>query len=505
MATIDPPRLDPDGTHVVPVAEIHRAGETPSASSKGELRWSRKAGVTFQFQLLRTGIILLPEAPAVARGGAGSVHAMSYEPEWFARTADGHQVRLYSTDFQPTTSYTSKWRIDRGSDFESSKSVEGTACFAEVGLQRDNPLAFWHETATSPRLFSPGWELTRWPVQEVYKFTIGDTEFTRTRGSFRFGGAADTVLTGAQRDGKSGTWLSYRDGDLENPLWFPKSCDRIRGLFSILTGQHAVFAWRDIPDSSNSLTRLYYGWHRGIDPEHPVTQPVPLCRTPLALVHGAEVVERLSELERRYSELSDLLDPEFIVAPLWAAEKDLIENKLALGCVALERLSAAHYRHFRSAGIYATEPERFSAEQRKVLISRMRQLLSEVASTEQLTEEATRSAANKLNQLCDRSNSEKLKLPFKELGVVLSDMDEKAIRERNLAMHGNKTSKASGGSGEWKDELHAYDVLRTLIGRALLHMLGYDGPYVDYGARPELGHYPICFCKPPARMPKTEM
>ncbi len=155
MAEITAPRIDPDGTHVIPVRMIHKPGEIPNENSSGELRWNRREGLTFRFQTLLTSLFDFPDDSVQASGGAGAVSAISMKPEWHAETSDRSPVRLYATAPKTSTSTTSSWSVEKGSAVASSKTVEGTACYAEVGLHRDNPIAYWYETLPGPRLFSP--------------------------------------------------------------------------------------------------------------------------------------------------------------------------------------------------------------------------------------------------------------------------------------------------------------------------------------------------------------
>ncbi len=92
---------------------------------------------------------------------------------------------------------------------------------------------------------------------------------------------------------------------------------------------------------------------------------------------------------------------------------------------------------------------------------------------------------------------------FEELGIKLTAEEKKVIGNRNRSLHGTKTLKDGNDTLQCDQELQRFDILRTLIGRAILHLLSYDGPYVDYGARPGIGNFPILSCIPPTRMVPT--
>lgn len=316
MADIAAPYLEPDGTHVIPITGIHRPGMKPNEDAVGEVRWSRRDGVTFRFSAPLTSIFIFDNPRPEERGGAGSVSAMSFDPEWVARTADGSPVCVYGTTERTTTNMTTGRDAVTGGRSSSSRCVEGTACYVEVGLHRDNPLTFWHATPTTPRLYSPGWTLRGWPVEEPNEYKIGDTTYTGSRCSLPLGGPNNQSLIagGWQNARPGGVWLTYDSNDGAKPLWFPDSCDHIRGLMSVLLLRHVQFVWRDTPTSEERLTRLYYGWHKGVDPEHPRTQLVPVYGTVESLRRGQEVTNRLACLVARYAELRLLFDPGWVIS-----------------------------------------------------------------------------------------------------------------------------------------------------------------------------------------------
>ena len=438
MAEIATPYIQSDGTHVIPVQRIHRLGQPPNENSRGDVCWSRRDGLSFQFQTTLTSFFDFSDIPTeLSVCGAGSVHAIKMDPEWYAETADGSPVRLYATSDHATTSMTTSWSIEKGNGTVSSKRVHGTACYAEVGLSRDSSLAYWHETLPGLRLYSPGWEIGNWGVQEKYDYTINDTTYTQSRRSFSLGASDGRALVSSQNreNGLKGVWLTYQHDEQENPFWFPDSCDRLRGLMSILLGQHVVFVWRDTPTTDGGLNRLYYGWHKGVDSEHPLSQLVPFVGTVEALSHGGAVSDRLPVLDRQFAELRKLFDPEWVASPLWTAAGDFLDNRLAHACVALERLSSAYHDCVRPADIYPKPPDFIRPGQKNTLISRLWKTLMEVAYSENLSEDAVRILGNKFNNLCQPTNADKLSMVFEELGIALSDVEKESISNRNRSLH----------------------------------------------------------------------
>ena len=497
MAVITSPRLEPDGSHIIPVTGIHRPGCEPNEDSKGEIRWSRRDGATFLFQAPLTSLSVFEPNRCGPRGGAGSVSSVSFNPEWLARTEDGSEVRLYATDARTTTGITTHWDVVSGGSSESSKRVTGTANYIEVSLHKDSPLAYFYETPRAHRLFSPGWTLRKLPIEEPNEYRIGDSTDTGSRHFLPLAGSCGRSLFATwQATGKCGMWLTYDPDAGAEPFWFPESCDRVRGLMSILLGRHVPFVWRDTPVSEDRLTRLYYGWHKGNDPDHPTSQLVPVYGAVESLTHGQQVTIRLPTLDERFADLRKLFDPEWVASSLWSAEADYVDNKLALACVALERLSAAYQDFIRPTRQYPTPAPLMTHNQRETLRARLQATLSEVMTSEGLTADAARIVGKRINDLSRPTNNDRLVMVFEELGIPLGEVEREAISNRNRSLHGHRTLRDGHDTDQCGAELLRYDILRTLIGRAFLHLLGYDGHYIDYSARPETGNFPLRLCTP---------
>ena len=500
MPTLTDPRIDPDGSHVIPLTGIHRPGGAPNEYSTGEIRWSRRDGITFWFQTPLTTSSDIPETDSSNRG-AGSVQSFTFEPDWLAKTADGFDVRIRTSSSEITWNDTSYWGVFTGSGSESSKRIEGSASSVELTLHRDNPLAFWYDTPLGHRLYSPGWGLREWPVHEPIEFKIQKLTHTRTRCSLQLDGPGNRRLFAAfgELNRPLGTWLTYHPDEKANPFRFPESCDRFRGLMSILLGRRIPFVWRDTPLSNDRLKRLYYGWIKGVDHAHPDTLLVPLYGSVDSFTHGKEVAERFDKLDQRFADLRETFNPEWVLSPLWTAAEDFVDNKLALACVALERLASAYHKFVRPTGRYASQPALMDSNQKKALLSALRKVLSQVADSEKLTIDTSKILDDRFNDLFKPTNADRLRMVFEELGIPLGKVERDVIKKRNLCMHGNPSLK----DGQHDEELRHFDILRTLIGRAILHLLDYDGPYIDYSARPVSGNFPICICSPPPKQAQT--
>jgi hypothetical protein len=179
MADVPAPSIDTDGSHVIPVTDIHRPGHALGVQSQGEVRWSQHQGLTFRLEFPMDWEKALAGLQATNRepgGGVGSVQALNFAPEWIARTAEGGQVRLFATIHETKTNLTT-----RNLEQSSNRTVSGAAGYAEVQLARQNPLSFWYDTMPEHRLFFLGLRISRWPQNEEIRYRMGDTEFTRFR------------------------------------------------------------------------------------------------------------------------------------------------------------------------------------------------------------------------------------------------------------------------------------------------------------------------------------
>ena len=144
-------------------------------------------------------------------------------------------------------------------------------------------------------------------------------------------------------------------------------------------------------------------------------------------------------------------------------------------------------------------------KQKEIILSRLRTALKEVSDSEGLTADVARIVGKRIDNLFQPTNNDRLVMVFEELGIPLGEAEREAISNRNKSMHGKPTLKDGKDTSQCHDELRRYDILRTLIGRAMLHLLGYDGPYVDCAARPDAGNFPIRTCTPPTLSIASEL
>lgn len=108
-------------------------------------------------------------------------------------------------------------------------------------------------------------------------------------------------------------------------------------------------------------------------------------------------------------------------------------------------------------------------------------MIQELKESLQLSKETVDFLVNKkINNIHTPPNADNLKEVFAFLGIMLASAEKKALDNRNLTLHGNQTMKGISVE-EVAAETRQFDILRTLINKATLRLLDYDGPYMDYG------------------------
>jgi hypothetical protein len=257
------------------------------------------------------------------------------------------------------------------------------------------------------------------------------------------------------------------------------------------------FYWRDTFPAEGQIRRLYMG---GLRPHAPVLgneQPVPLYNVREAFTAGAPIGHRLQPLFARFRVVRDQYNLNFVLSPLWTALDGNVDDKLAEACVSLERLSTAHADFERSSERGRPRVEMLTRPQATELREALVAAAREVARTALIPADVLRIIENKIANIHQPPNADKLEVVFAHVGIRLREDEEDAIHNRNRALHGRATL---GGHdlAAIAAELHRFDILRTLIHKAVLRLLDYTGPYMDYGDHPEGTAYTIKELRLPA-------
>ena len=96
----------------------------------------------------------------------------------------------------------------------------------------------------------------------------------------------------------------------------------------------------------------------------------------------------------------------------------------------------------------------------------------------------------RINNLTGIPNSARLRRPFEDLQIPLSEEETQAMQQRNTALHGRQED-----DGEELQSLDMsteyFDRIRMLITKFVLKLCDYEGPYINYASRPTAGNFEI--------------
>jgi hypothetical protein len=313
-----------------------------------------------------------------------------------------------------------------------------------------------------------------------------------------------------------------------------------------MCGKRIPFLFVDRFVDGTHLRRTYFGKARIDDqPQAALSyQAVPLQ----SLQHSAAIVATLPSLFASYLKMRRWFELDWIVGPLWYATTAYLDDRLGLASVALERFAAAHDAYLednpaenRPRGRFLTKPQfralrtelanavsAFAKERGIDLtasrsgavagiiegsvdaISRIDNFLINPDVLEPLrakmkgaVERANKSGKLKLdetraqiidqriNSFAERTNPDKLVEALEFDGLSVSEAELEAVAKRNDCLHGRRTLLDPRTLDNIGAEVLRFDILRTLINKAVLARLGYPGLYVDYGERPSQGPFPL--------------
>lgn len=477
---MDTPTLLEDGTHIIPFQRIKCAGKEFSPEVTGVVKWHPEEGVTFEvnFPDWPLGI---PNLPQFAKG-AGSLVDYPATPRWIGETADGLLVELFVIEERSPT---------KALPFGNCFKIVGKAIQAIVVLHRENPLAFWNATPEQPRAFFLGFVSYHWTKEEDISYKSGMGITYSSRRSILLSHATHVAIyeAGHRVQLSEGAWLTLGENHVGNEFPAYPPADYCNFL-SFLNGYFSPIFWRDSFTSRSTLHRIYFGTKRNrFDGLNNSLPPLPLQHS-VGVRFGAEVVEHLPSLFAAYLEASKRIDLGFILTPLLSAFRDMLENRLALACVSLERLAAEWSqspcgRAIERKGKFWTPLQ--SCKIRKTL----KKAIDDITSETQLTPDQVNVLKKRIDNLGQSTNFDKLTAVFDALKLNLSDFERKVIRERNEALHGRSILRSSSSLPEFDDEVLRFDTLRMLITKGVLGLIEYHGPYVDYAARTQDGDFPV--------------
>ncbi len=190
---------------------------------------------------------------------------------------------------------------------------------------------------------------------------------------------------------------------------------------------------------------------------------------PLRLPWEPDQSERIiSSLIRSYVSLRDNLDLSDVLWAYWVGVRMPLGFELPLFGLALERLMAAWFRsnRSRSSGVYmsAAEFEQLTAEP-----------FMQVERQLGVREYGDR-MMRRMRGAFQMGVNDRFETFFEELGLTLGQAEQLAIRRRNRCAHGGPIDPY-----QIREHIRLTRTYQAMIHRVLLGILGYTGPYIDYG------------------------
>lgn len=484
------PYMADDGTHVFPVSAAWHASDSKDAVWFGEVCWSLRDGLTYSLEKTvdwwdLAGLSAQLHKPSA--GGAGRMVPSDSNLDWTARLSDGTELQLIGV-IQDESSQ--QKNVNGG--MTAKRFAKGQATHCIVSVPRESPLAFWHDTPPYARFFLFGLDVLIWPLSEEITYEIGNTQHTTSRRLFRL---ADDLNVYATLDGRPkdlGAWITGPDG-ADSAFEYDARFDQARTLTSLLSGRLTPFYWHDAFTTSDRLTRTYYGWRREAASRSPGRSVVPIeSHNVDTLRHHQSVFEHLPGAYARLRQRVPDYNFDWILSPLWHGYDSYLEDRLAVACVALERLATAHRDYTRKVPIGpAAKTTLISAEQMDEVKKRVVPTLKAVATELGISTDDAELMVKRLGNLHQVTNTDKLTKVFTDYDIPITAFEEETINNRNRCLHGGTLLKNVNDLQQVEAEVLRFDTIRTLLHRGVLAILEYDGPYIDYSERPNEGNFPI--------------
>jgi len=487
MSEQEIPVITEDGTHVFPITSLAAPVDDSYAGASGEIRWNPRDGLTFTFRV--------PSSPGLAgaptvggatpwKQGAG-FHEVPREPAWTGTVAGGKSFRLFATKGE------SRRELHIGTGGTSNATVLiGQAVYGELVLPNDGPVSFFRATPRKPRYFISGFQPCSWP--DFYEERFNEGKSRSVRCLTLQAAPLLRVMLGEECGVPDGAWLVDEGEvppDIRTP---PKTCDEARRFISFLVGRTVPFLWTDRFTEEHHFTRLYFGSPHGFSAVLGNEQPLPLCHLCDVIKYSRDICVKLLAMFEKFRTVAKDYDIDFISSPIWSAFDTYADDKLTFACVSLERLATAHEEFLKRNPSLAPKTEEFLTPKHAKAIKRvLGAVVKALADPLKLSPEAVRILVEKkINNIHTPPNADKLEDVFTFLGLELSADEKSTIEFRNRTLHGRRTMKESSLAAV-SEETRWFDVLRTLINKALLRLLDYDGPYMDCGAPAPLKGFSI--------------
>ncbi len=473
-------RLPP---HVFHIASL----VSPDGSIKpctGEIRWEIEEGITFDITSEDHSIARMLTADRKSEPGVGTFADLPSSPSLILSLSDGKTAELFGINEPCNT--TACHALNEGCRWQLS----GRATCAAIEIPRQNQFALWHQTNEVDRLCLFGLDIHAWPIETDIEYADIRGTHHVCRASLSLSASPETALYSSP-DCVSAFWLAHSGGDDTRSMWIHDACEQARAFLSFLAGRRIQICWKDTFVSSDYLRRLYFGWPRFVRETSGIEQPLPLGTTIESFTYSAEVVQAIPAMFARFIELRDTFAVDWVASPLWQAYEGIFDDRVALACVSLERFATACHGYQERTSVAKVSNALLNLEQTEALRDALKPILLSVGATCGISEEVVCILSKKLDNLHQTTNADKLQSAFEDLGIKLLPEERRVLQLRNICFHGRATLLDANDSEQVDTEGRRFDTLRTLIHRGILTILGYQGPFVDYSARPSSGNFPI--------------
>jgi hypothetical protein len=544
------PSLLSDGTHVYPVFGVHVPNYGVDGAGAGTVRWHPKRGISFEIECpsdLESNLALINRP----QGASGTFSEVSQIPELTGWVPGIDSViRLFVVKATRVKSVEKFGTADRS----VQRVVSGRAAYASVELPLHHSLTLSYESSGASRFLLPDFSVLPWPREDLISWSDSEALHSALRHWLVLSEEPSLVLYSSTMLGEArdAAWLAFEETPAEDsPGWLrSEACLEAVSLLSFVSGKRLSFLLKDRVLDEGRILWTYFGSPLLDDLGGVATgfQPVPLRGSSEAFQCGHEVATELPAMLVEYRHIRKWYDLDWIVGPLWYALDVYLDDKLALASVALERLAAGYARYFKdlppeakkkakfwtasqskrirralkeavrlfaeehsidlegssmrtfaetvemaSEAIGEQEAALFGPELLSELRERMKNTLRRRASEDsiKLDESKQKIIASRIDRFGEATNRDKLVLVFEHLGIELSEREIETIDRRNDCLHGRRTLEDPVDLGAIAEEHMRFDILRTAINKAVLTLLGYRGPYVNYATRKPSGGYPV--------------
>ncbi len=229
-------------------------------------------------------------------------------------------------------------------------------------------------------------------------------------------------------------------------------------------------------------TGLYYSQMRGSIK----CQYVPIYSNPYGYIHNSEISDLYKNKVRtlyinEFSKLCQLChsndDVKSILLLLIEVHTQTLVSGPGILSIALETIANVVYEE-NETKLAPIKSKAISKKIRQSLIKTLELFMDDVG------EEGIAIIKNRINQINQRTNRDKLLIPFNILKIPISTIDIEAIEQRNAFLHGKTPMVNSNDSKNLNEadkfRYYLYLKIYVLISSVILKYVGYDNYIVNY-------------------------